>query len=203
MEGGASPSGIPGERLSPIYPGVKEWLFCPGMLFQAKQTWWGGRGPRPRPHEGVDLVVYADREDRICCLTETTQALALSDGLVVKIIPDFLGKSVILEHAVRKGPMGWLYFIYAHTRPMEGIEPGRFVKRGDPIATVAVPNRSSFPMVPHLHFSVAGSSRSVPSDCFDWDRIGVSRAFTLLDPLEVAGFPHRLLGNEAPPCQAL
>ncbi len=32
-------------------------LRVPGVEFGATHGWWGSRKPRPRPHEGVDVVL--------------------------------------------------------------------------------------------------------------------------------------------------
>jgi len=42
----------------------REWLFSPGMLFQAAGKWWGNKGLRDRRHEGLDLLLYKDGEKR-------------------------------------------------------------------------------------------------------------------------------------------
>lgn len=183
--------------------GVKEWLFCPGMLFQSRGKWWGDRGARPRPHEGLDLLLYQDQEGRILRLTEATAVQAVFDGVVVGIIPDFLGRSVIVEHASREESVGRVYAIYAHIRPMTGISPGTDVRRGDRIAVIALPDRAPFPMAPHLHLSIAWSARPIPEDQFNWNTIGVSNALVLMDPLRVVACPHRLLGKGDPACVAL
>jgi len=51
-------------------PGLKEWIFCPGMLFHAVCKWWGDKGTRNTPHEGLDLFLYKDQQDRIVRLDE-------------------------------------------------------------------------------------------------------------------------------------
>lgn len=184
-------------------PGVKEWLFCPGMLFQAKGKWWGDRGPRRRPHEGLDLLLYRDQEGRVFCLNETTQIPAMSDGVVVGIIHDFLGKSVIVEHPLPDRNAGRLYSIYGHTRPTTAIGTGTAVSRGDIIATVASPGRPSLPMAPHLHISMAWSPQAIACDRLNWDTLGVADTLTLLDPLSAVACPYRILGNNDPACGAL
>lgn len=184
-------------------PGVKEWLLCPGMLFQAKVKWWGDRGPRGRLHEGLDLLLYRDREDRVLRLTEETGVLAICDGVVVGMIPDFLGKSIIVEHALPSGKTGRLYAIYGHTRPTRGIGPGKAVNRGDGIAVIASPGLTPFPMAPHLHLSIAWSAQPIPCDRFSWNTIGISDTLSLLDPLRVVAIPHRIVGRDDPACRDL
>src|SRR3989339_1498275 len=78
--------------------GFKGWVFYPGMLFNAKDKWWGDQGKRDKPHEGLDLCLYRDQQDRVFRLDEKTKIPALYDGLVVRIFDDFIGKSVMMEH---------------------------------------------------------------------------------------------------------
>jgi hypothetical protein len=32
-----------------------EWIFLPGMMFNAQDKWWGDQGKREMVHEGIDL----------------------------------------------------------------------------------------------------------------------------------------------------
>ncbi len=78
--------------------GFQEWFFYPGMLFNAMNKWWGNQGKRDRPHEGLDLCFYKNRKGRILQLDESTKIPVLYDGVVVQVINDFIGKSVMVEH---------------------------------------------------------------------------------------------------------
>jgi len=186
------------------FPGVKEWLFCPGMLFQSTDKWWGDRtGLRPQPHEGLDLLLYRDQEERVRHLGEVIPIPVMSDGVVVGIIPDFLGQTVIVEHPVPDREDERQYTIYAHTRPREGICQGTKVGRGDAIAAIAMPGRSPFPMAPHLHISIAWAATPVSCVHFDWNTIGVSELLTLLDPLSCMDCRYRISGIDDPVCRGL
>ena len=68
------------------------------MLFNSTDKWWGDQGKRDKPHEGLDLCLYKDREDKILRLGENAKVPVIYDGIVVGIVDDFLGKSVIIEH---------------------------------------------------------------------------------------------------------
>ena len=184
-------------------PGVEEWLFCPGMLFQATGKWWEDRGRRRRPHEGLDLLLYRDQHGRVLHLNETTRIPVMSDGVVVGIIHDLLGKSVIVEHPVPDKDNERSYTIYGHTRPQNGIRAGTAVNRGDAIATVASPGRSAFPMAPHLHISIAWAPEPISHDRLNWDTIGASEMLTLLDPLSLIDWRYRILGSDDPACRGL
>jgi len=127
----------------------------------------------------------------------------MSDGVVVGIIHDFLGKSIIVEHPVPDEDNERSYTIYGHTRPQNGICAGTAVSRGDIIATVALPGRSAFPMAPHLHISIAWAPTPFSCDHFNWDAIAASEMLTLLDPLRLIDWHYRILGSDDPACQGL
>jgi len=184
-------------------PGLQEWLFCPGMLFQSTCKWWGDRGSRNRPHEGLDLLLYRDREGKVLHLTERTRIRVISDGMIVGIIQDFLGKSIIVEHAVPDGDDERCYTIYGHTSPQDGICGGMLINGGDIIGTVAAPGRTGFPMAPHLHLSIAWAPAPVSYDHFNWNTLAASELLTLLDPLAVISCDYRMLEHDAPACQDL
>jgi len=184
-------------------PGVKEWLLCPGMLFRSAGKWWGNRGLRRQPHEGLDLLLYRDQEDRILHLDKTTGIPAVSDGVVVGMISDFLGKSIIVEHPVPDSDNARNYTIYAHTSPQDSICAGTAVSRGDTIATLAGEGRSPFPVAAHLHISTAWAPQPVSCDRFNWDTIGVSEMLILLDPLDVVACRYQILEDGDVACQGL
>ena len=76
--------------------GFKEWVFCPGMLFNSTDKWWGDQGKRDKPHEGLDLCLYKDRKDTILRLGEKAKVPAIYDGRVVRIVDDFLGNGDLI-----------------------------------------------------------------------------------------------------------
>ena len=88
----------------PRLDGFKQWLFQPGMLFLARQQWWGRERPRPTLHEGLDLCWYEDMEGRRRALDQTTVIPAPFAGTVVKISRDFLGQSIFLAHGDDPAP---------------------------------------------------------------------------------------------------
>lgn len=152
--------------------GFKGWIFCPGMLFNSTDKWWGDQSQRDKPHEGLDLCFYEDREDTIRRLGEKVKIPVIYDGIVVRIIDDFLGKSVILEHVFPDRDNNRLCTIYGHTIPEDNLHVGKIVKEGDVIATLADSSRSKTNIFPHLHISIAWASKSISFDRLDWDKIG-------------------------------
>jgi hypothetical protein len=163
--------------------GFEKWIFCPGMLFNALDKWWCDKGKRDKPHEGLDLCLYRDRRNRILRLDEKTKIPVMYDGVVVRIINDFLGKSVIIEHSIHDRYNSQFCTIYAHTNPYDGLNVGRIVKEGDIIATLAGSSKSKVNIFSHLHISLGWTSKLISYDQLDWETIGTPNTLTLLDPL--------------------
>jgi len=172
---------------------LKEWIFCPCMLFHAMCKWWGNKGPRDTPHEGLDILLYKDRQDRIVRLDERTRIPVMFDGVVVSIINDFLGRSVIVEHAFPNRDTGKVCTIYGHTNPLKGLQIGRELKQGNIMGTLADPAQSGFNVMPHLHISVGRASKPISYARLNWDTIGDSGALTLLDPLDIINWQYQIL----------
>jgi murein DD-endopeptidase MepM/ murein hydrolase activator NlpD len=176
--------------------GFKGWIFCPGMLFNSTDKWWGDHGKRDKPHEGLDLCFYKDREDTILRLGEKAKVPAIYDGIVVGIIDDVLGKSVIVEHLFSDLDNSRLCTIYGHTIPEDHLHVGKIVKKGDVIATLADSSRSKTKILPHLHISLGWTSKVISYDRLDWENIGASNTLTLLDPLKIIDWDYLILARE-------
>lgn len=172
-------------------PGFQEWTFYPGMLFNAMDKWWGNQGKREKPHEGLDLCLYRDREDRILSLDEKTKVPVLYDGVIVRVMDDFIGKSVMVEH--RLPDSGHLRYctIYGHTIVLRNMHVGRIVKAGDILATLARPNKSQRNIPPHLHISVGLIFNKISYENLDWETMDSSKSLKWVDPLQVIS-PHIL-----------
>jgi murein DD-endopeptidase MepM/ murein hydrolase activator NlpD len=170
--------------------GFKEWVFCPGMLFNSTDKWWGDQGKRDRPHEGLDLCLYKDREDTILRLGEKAKVPVIYDGIVARIIDDFLGKSIVMEHLFSGGESSRLYTIYGHTIPKDNLHVGNIVKQGEVIATLADSDRFKTTIFPHLHISLGWTSDAISYDRMDWKNIGDPNTLTLLDPLMAIDWPY-------------
>jgi len=179
------------------------WAFCPGMLFNGRGKWWGDRGRRDHPHEGLDLCLYLDRRGRMRRLSAKTRIPAMSDGRVAAIADDILGRSVIVEHHFCGGAAGRICSIYAHTRPQSGLQTGTPVKAGDIIADIADASRSKAGILPHLHISLGRLTRAAAFDRFDWKTINRCDAIAWLDPLPVIGEPYQVLNHGSRPCREL
>jgi murein DD-endopeptidase MepM/ murein hydrolase activator NlpD len=155
------------------------------MLFNSLETWWGGRGVRDRPHEGLDFFSYADGTGQLANLDETTVVPVMYDGEVARIDDDFLGKSVYVLHGMRDLEGNELYTIYGHTEPDHRVRRGRALARGERFATIADTSLRRAQVAPHLHVSVAWMPESLGYEDLHWKTIVESRAVRLLNPLEV------------------
>lgn len=180
--------------------GFDSWFFCPGMLFNSPQKWWGNHGLRDFPHEGVDLCLYRDRDARIQRMDENNRIPVISGGVVRAIFTDYLGKAVILEHENPEDNNRRFLTIYAHTSPRAEVRIGTIVNEGDVIGTIADASRSKAKIIPHLHFSLGLPSPLLSYTHFEWDIIRQSDRITLLDPLEVIGFPRQELDSDITYC---
>lgn len=173
--------------------GFKEWIFCPGMLFNATDKWWGKQGKRDKPHEGLDLCLYIDQQGKMRRLDEKIKIPVIYDGTVVGIVNDFLGKSVIIEHGLTNSDNNRLCTIYGHTNPHKNLQVGRMLKEGDIIATLADLRNSKVKTLSHLHISFGWASKFISYDKLDWETIGAPNTLTLMDPLYVIGWYYRVL----------
>jgi len=164
--------------------GFGKWVFYPGMEFGAWDTWWGDKSKRARPHEGVDLCYYCGAADTIFHIDDKAKIPAMYDGTVVKIMGDFLGKTIIIKHSFPDISEGIFLTLYGHTDPVGGLEAGQSVKAGSIIAALAAVRGPKAP-TPHLHLSLAWNPESVPYDMLDWTTMGNPGIVRLIDPLQV------------------
>ena len=62
-------------------------------------------------------------------LDEKTNIPVIYDGVVVGIVNDFLGKSVIIEHDLADSDTNRFCTIYGHLNPHKGLHVGRVVNK--------------------------------------------------------------------------
>lgn len=165
--------------------GFQEWIFYPGMLFNAMDKWWSNQGKRQRPHEGLDLCLYRDRENKILRLNEKTKIPVLYDGVVVRVMDDFIARSVMVEHRLSKGDHSRFCTLYGHTNVVRDLHTDSIVKAGDILATLAQPNKAQTNILPHLHISVGWIFDKISYENLDWEIMSTSKALEWLDPLQV------------------
>jgi hypothetical protein len=178
--------------------GFEEWLFLPAMLFGSTAKWWGDRGKRDKPHEGLDLYLFRAQQGDIRTLDEKTMVPVLFEGQVVKISGDFLGESVFVGHNTHRNDGSQLHSIYGHVNPGATIRPGEELREGDIIGTIAQARRGGEAVPSHLHVSVAWIPDTLRSEELDWKTLGDARKVVLLDPLSVIVCPHSISGSVYP-----
>lgn len=166
------------------------------MLFMAPDKWWGNRSKRDHPHEGLDLGLYRDRQGNVRQLDEATQIPAMFGGMVIGVLDDFLGKSVIMQHVLPDNTTSMIITIYGHTIAAENLKAGRSFNQGDIIATLANRKKSKTDIDPHLHISTAWGLRTGSYDDLNWNTIGTSDTLTLFDPLQVMDWPYSVLEDD-------
>ncbi len=166
--------------------GFQEWIFFPGMLFRSPEKWWGNKGIRPAPHEGLDICLYATKDGRQMQFDKSTKIPVGYNGKIVRIIKDFLGKSLYVRHDIQDDAGRYFYSLYGHTLPSDSLRKGSIVNAGDIIGTVS-DIRKKTGILPHLHISMAWIPASRAPETLDWDTVGTSAEIILLNPLDALG----------------
>jgi murein DD-endopeptidase MepM/ murein hydrolase activator NlpD len=170
----------------------KEWVFHPGMLFGSAEG-WAGLARRDRLHEGVDFLLYRQRDGETFALTAKTRIPAMYDGEVVRIHNDFMGQSIWVRHNMSDGGRR-LCTAYGHTLPAPSLGAGDRVSEGQVIATVGDGNRKGLKVPPHLHLSVAWVSEDLPRERLGWEAANDPRYVALLDPLKLIACRYSIVG---------
>ena len=176
--------------------GFEEWIFLPGMLFNAVNKWWGDKLKRDRNHEGLDLCLYRGSKNKIFHLSERTKIPVIYDGVIVKVTDDFLGKSLIIKHTLSDDDKHGFYTIYGHTKPSHDVHVGRTVKEGDIIGTLAESRKKKIDISPHLHISIGWTSKIIPYDDLEWKTMSDSNTMTMMDPIHIIRGHYFVLENE-------
>jgi murein DD-endopeptidase MepM/ murein hydrolase activator NlpD len=178
--------------------GFERWAFYPEMLFGAQGKWWGDRGRRPRPHEGIDLGLYTDKAGQALRLPESSRIPVMFDGEIIKIEEDFLGESLYLGHEIDDGQGRQLFTIYGHTKPENVVRTGERFRQGEVIATLSPADRRIAGVPAHLHLSLAWVSKTQASEELNWELLHDPRVAILLDPLRVMDCPYKILAPDTP-----
>jgi len=163
----------------------KEWLLQPGMLFNSREQWWGGRGTRAAPHEGLDLHSFADARGMIKKLNRQIKIPAAFAGHIVKICPDFLGQSIFIRHVFQSPGGRRLYSAYGHTAPLDSLSVGQEVVEGEIIGAISGGSGNRTALAPHLHITFAWAPADCSPERLTWKNLGDDAGITLIDPLTV------------------
>ena len=173
------------EHNRPQMAGFKQWVFQPGMRFQALQKWWGDQGRRAAPHEGLDLYSFEDGSGMIKTVDQSTQIPAAFAGHIVKIQPDFLGKSIFMSHAGVVAGGRRLLSAFGHTVPRNSLSPGHFIAEGEVIAAISGFPGKKTDLLPHVHLTFAWVPADFSPDQLTWKNLGNDPGIRLIDPLTV------------------
>lgn len=191
------------EENAPDLRDFDRWIFCEGMLFSSPDKWWGDRGRRDFPHEGIDLCLYRDIAGRIRRMDHKIRIPVMYAGTVKAMFKDYLGKAVIIEHLLPAEGNGRFISFYAHTYPDTAIGVGTVVKEGDIMGSLADTSHSKARIMPHLHFTLGLPTKSFSYDGLVWNTIRKPEMMTLLDPLPVIDRPYQKLAAGDPFCRQL
>ena len=176
-------------------PGFSRWIFFPGMLFGSDVTWWAGTGIRKSPHEGVDFLYYTDNDANAHRIRSDASVCAIADGIIDAIIEDFLGSTIIVRSRNPEDNAVLLY-LYAHTMPVFASRPGRVVRAGEVMASLAPLRRPAAGLAPHLHLSVARLVHDISAGLLRWETISRDPSLELMDPLGYLSCPYGVLSME-------
>jgi hypothetical protein len=149
---------------------------------------------RDRPHEGVDLCFFKDREGSIHHVPDAPFGIpVLYDGTVVNVVEDYIGTSLFVLHNICDAKGNQLFTIYAHIDPSAGMRSGVAVKEGNIIATIADARKKKAKMSSHLHLSLAWIAPSYPRERLDWKSLDEHDTALLVDPLPVIDCTYTVL----------
>jgi hypothetical protein len=165
--------------------GFAAWVFYPGMLFKAQDTWWGDRGRRSSPHEGMDFCLYRDASGAIHCLDKKIRIPVVFKGHIKHIIDDYLGRTLFVAHDIHDSVGNQCYTIYGHIAPVAGIAPGDTIREDEIVAAIADTEARTLFILPHVHISVAWIPENFPADHLAWERMSPRHHIILVNPLDV------------------
>jgi hypothetical protein len=163
----------------------KKWVFQPGMLFHSLEKWWGDRGARPAPHEGLDLCSFEEVNGGIKTLGQHTKIPVAFAGKIVKIDQDFLGKSIYVSHGIFDDRGRQFYSAYGHTIPPDSLQIGSQVAEGETIAIISEFPDKKLDILPHVHITFAWIPVPISDHDLNWGNLGKNLHVTLIDPLSV------------------
>lgn len=173
--------------------GFEEWVFHPGMLFNASAKWWGDKGDRNKPHEGLDLCLFRTYGREVRLLGKGAIIPVIFEGEAVQVGTDFLGESVFICHGIYNNDGEQLLTAYGHLKLDKGVYPGRILREDDILGSIADTEDGKVKISPHLHISVVWISKSLRYKDLDWECISDPDMAVLLDPLEVIDCRYTIL----------
>lgn len=162
-------------------PRITHFLFRPGMLFNDQQSWWGEQRKRPHGHQGIDIQLMRDRDQRLVQVTAQMLVPLVLPGHPVHFHRDFLGETISVRHPAMRRGNAVLHTLHGHLAPpaTHSTSAG-FQDMDRPVGEIA-PGKSTVPA--HLHLSCAWipEGREMAGLC--WDTITKDDQVVLVDPM--------------------
>jgi len=157
--------------------GLERWVFRPGMLFGDRIEWWGDRNRRRSEHEGIDFVEGSNAGRVIQGIPDQTPVCAMADGVVVAVLDDFLGKTVVMRHTAIANESGDAFHaFFSHIRP--GADLSGPIAKGRIIGKVCGAGNSRVPA--HLHLTGAWIPQSIQPTAITLDNIHPANTSVIL-----------------------
>jgi len=148
------------------------WYFYPGMLFRSSRKWWADFGTRHALHEGLDIVMYRNRDGRIAWLDTSINIPAMTAGNVINVCDDFLGQSVIIENESNFRNDARIVTVYSHMNVPKHLFPGKSVSTGESLGRIADTSGRKSGIPCHLHISIMEIKREIPDHMIKWNLMG-------------------------------
>lgn len=171
------------KRLTACNPALagefQHWIQEPGTCFGDEYLWWGERKKRIAPHEGIDLLCYADRQGKKHQLAPGMRIPAIFSGRAVQLHQDFLNRSLYLRHDRFRRQGAVLHTVYGHVQAEETVCLGREIRAGETAAILEAYPRSAVPL--HLHFTLAWIPESIEPHRLCWQLLNEDEQIILLD----------------------
>jgi len=168
-------------------------VFFSQMMFRSMGKWWNGGGVRPVPHEGLDLCFFVNSQNDKFRLDETTDVPLIYDGIIVQVMDDYLGKTVIVSHHPDGKTQSSLLTIYGHVFPDDNLRVGDKINEGDVFATISGVDNRQTTLLPHLHISLARPDMLPPADQLTWELLNKIDRSVFINPIDVLCLNHTIM----------
>lgn len=173
--------------------GLDQFVFFPGMMFRSMEKWWNGGGARPVPHEGLDLCFFVNSQNIKFRLDETIKVPMMYDGIIVRVMDDYLGKTVIAKHQTDDKKQTSFLTIYGHVYPDDGLQIGVELNEGDVFCSISGIDNRKTQLVPHLHISLARPDMLPPADQLTWALLNKIDRSVFINPIDVLCLNHTIM----------
>lgn len=171
-------------------------MFFPGMLFGSMEKWWGKPGLRAASHEGVDFCFFSGKNGAGFRLDETVQVPMIFDGVVVHLMDDFFGTTVVTRHDGRDARNNALLSLYGHLRPDVELRIGDNVRQGEAFAAIADTTVRSSLVPTHLHLTLAAAEALPPPGKLSWEMLNQAKRSVFIDPAGLLDAPYTMMAYD-------